>query len=213
MIDIVFISFDEPNADENFQYLVSRFPHAKRIHGVKGIANAHMNAAKKSLTRFFYVVDGDCRVSDDFEFGFKPSVGDEDYVHIWLARNPICAPYGYGGIKLFHKKFFKNVKSQVDFSTTLTKDIKIHDEIAGTTVFNIDSERAHRAAFRESFKLSQTVNDSNKTESIRQEAWTRLAAWLNPPFECAFRDSIIAGAKEGSSIKHVDPTVFNDHSQ
>ena len=42
MYDIVFISYQEPNADENYNKLLKRFPLAKRVHGVKGIHQAHI---------------------------------------------------------------------------------------------------------------------------------------------------------------------------
>ena len=50
MYDMVFISYQEPNADENWDKLKSRFPLARRVHGVKGIHQAHIEAAKKSHT-------------------------------------------------------------------------------------------------------------------------------------------------------------------
>ncbi len=53
MYDIVFISYKELNADENWEVLKSRFPTAKRIHGVKGIHQAHIAAAKKCFTKMF----------------------------------------------------------------------------------------------------------------------------------------------------------------
>jgi len=37
MYDIIFISYNEPNADKNWLALKSRFPMAKRVHGIKGI--------------------------------------------------------------------------------------------------------------------------------------------------------------------------------
>ena len=49
MYDIVFISYQEPNADENYDKLKERFPLAKRVHGVKGIHQAHIEAAKKCI--------------------------------------------------------------------------------------------------------------------------------------------------------------------
>ena len=55
MFDIIFISYKEPNADSNFKDLQSRFPIAQRVHGVKGIHQAHIEAAKKALTKMFYV--------------------------------------------------------------------------------------------------------------------------------------------------------------
>jgi hypothetical protein len=153
MLDIIFISYDEPDADDNFKRLVNRFPHARRVHGVKGIANAHIAAAKKSMTRFFYVVDADAAIRPDFDFSFKPDQWEEEYVHLWHAHNPVGLEYGSGGVKLFSKAMFKSVKNQVDFTTTLTKDIKIHTEVACDTFFNMDPIRAFRGAFREGAKL------------------------------------------------------------
>ncbi len=53
--DIVFISYNEPNADSNFQALKDKQPTAKRVHGVKGIHNAHIKAAEISDTPLFWV--------------------------------------------------------------------------------------------------------------------------------------------------------------
>ena len=68
MYDIVFISYKELNADENWEVLKSRFPTAKRIHGVKGIHQAHIAAAKKCFTKMFWIVDADAIIMDDFDF-------------------------------------------------------------------------------------------------------------------------------------------------
>ena len=38
MFDIIFMSYQEPNADENWQRLVDKFPWARRVHGVKGLS-------------------------------------------------------------------------------------------------------------------------------------------------------------------------------
>ena len=46
MYDIVFISYEEPNADDVYAELKERYPMAKRVHGVKGIHQAHIAAAK-----------------------------------------------------------------------------------------------------------------------------------------------------------------------
>ena len=43
--DIVFISYDEPNADENYNNLIEKAPWAKRSHGVFGSDAAHKAAA------------------------------------------------------------------------------------------------------------------------------------------------------------------------
>jgi hypothetical protein len=73
--DIVFISYYEPNAEQNFDDLYSRFntvgvfgDRVKRVSNVKGIHNAHIEAAKLAKTSYFYVVDGDAKVVQDFKF-------------------------------------------------------------------------------------------------------------------------------------------------
>ena len=66
MYDIIFVSYNEPNADKNYAALKSRFPTAKRVDGVKGIHQAHIAAAKKAFTKMFWVVDGDAEILDSF---------------------------------------------------------------------------------------------------------------------------------------------------
>lgn len=217
MIDIIFLSYDEPNAEKNFRDLKTRFPHAKRVSGVKGIANAHIAAAAKSNTTFFYVVDADAEILDSFKFDYKPSEYDAEYVHIWHAFNPALGlDYGYGGVKLFSKKFFSNVKTQLDFSTTLTKDIKVMEEIACITRFNSDPIRAFRGAFREVVKLYSHVNSKTIPENETREARERLAAWIDPLPTCEFRQFVAAGAASGISEAKIrknqqDLMYINDH--
>jgi hypothetical protein len=150
-LDIIFLSYDEPNADANWAALSSRFPYAKRVSGIAGIREGHFAAAAEARTMLFYVVDGDTEVLSTFDFSFKPESYDQQYAHIWKSRNPVNGlEYGYGGIKLFSKKFFREPSlTAVDFSTSLTKDVKYVDEVQSITRFNSDPFRAWRGAFRE----------------------------------------------------------------
>lgn len=215
MLDIFFISYDEPNADKNWSALKDRFPCARRIHGVKGIAEAHAAAAKKSNTRMFYVVDADAEILPDFDFKYRPSEWDSQYVHIWHALNPATGDsYGYGGVKLFGKKFFKNLGGYLDFSTSLTRDVKIMPQVACITRFNSDAVRAFRGAYRESTKLYLTSKTHIDTD-IRNEARSRLNRWLNPSRSADYRASIINGVKCGIKDAyrrgHADISFINDH--
>ena len=100
--DIVFISYQEPNADENYKRILKRFPECKRIHGVKGIHQAHIEAAKICTTPMFWIIDGDADIVEDFNFDYQVPVWQWDHVHVWRSRNPINGlVYGYGGVKLF----------------------------------------------------------------------------------------------------------------
>ena len=84
MYDIVFISYQEPNADENWARLKSRFPFAKRVHGVKGIHQAHIKSASYCFTDMMWVVDGDAVVLDKFNFDYTPF--DLEYVYVWSYK-------------------------------------------------------------------------------------------------------------------------------
>ena len=63
---IVFLSYDEPNCEENFQHLLSLRPDALRVHGVTGSDTAHKKCAELSKTSRVIIVDGDNIVKPDF---------------------------------------------------------------------------------------------------------------------------------------------------
>jgi hypothetical protein len=65
-IDIIFISYDEPNAELNYADLLNKAPWAKRVHGVKGSDAAHKAAAHLSETDWFITVDGDNQIYKKF---------------------------------------------------------------------------------------------------------------------------------------------------
>lgn len=187
-IDIIFISYDEPNADENYNKLVERFPYAKRVHGIEGIKNAHIAAAKKATTFTFYVVDGDTVVDNAFDFTYKPPEWDKEYVHIFQALNPATGDiYGYGGIKIFHKSMFKGLDDTmpVDFSTSTGAGVKYMDIVASTTHFNSDSFHAWRGAYREVSKLMVNKDDP--------ETSARIIKWIDVPIEVSFSAEITIG--------------------
>jgi hypothetical protein len=201
MFDIFFLSYDEQNAASNFAKLQARFPHARRVHGVKGIANAHFEAARRSNTKWFYVVDADAEVDEAFNFDYQPPPYDSKYVHIWGAFNPATGTiYGYGGVKLFNKEMFdRRVRSQLDFSTTLAKGIKLMPGVSCITRFNVNPLTAFRGAFREATKLSITAA-SAKSAKERKEARERLAAWIDPVPTCANREHVLRGARAGIKL-------------
>ena len=64
--DIVFISYDEPNADANYADLLDKCPWAKRSHGVWGSDAAHKAAAALCETERFITVDADNIVDPEF---------------------------------------------------------------------------------------------------------------------------------------------------
>ena len=62
----VFLSYDEPNAEENYRHLLTLNPQALRVHGVKGSDTAHKEVAKLSKTDSVIIVDADNFVKSYF---------------------------------------------------------------------------------------------------------------------------------------------------
>jgi hypothetical protein len=180
MYDIVFISYNELNAEENYARLSSRFssPILKRIIGVAGIHSAHIAASKKAMTKMFWVVDGDAQVLDTFNFDYQVPNNELDYVHVWRSQNPVNGLiYGNGGVKLLPRKLTMNMDtSRIDMTTSISTLFKPMPEIANITAFNTDPFSTWRSAFRECVKLaSSSIERQNDIETQqRLDTWCTL---------------------------------------
>jgi hypothetical protein len=202
--DIVFISYDEPNAEDNWKDLVSRFPYALRVHGVEGILNAHIAAANLASTKNFFVVDGDSQIAPFFMFDLPLYEGEENFVHVWRSRNPVNGlEYGYGGVKLFHRSMFDHASTKyVDMSTMLGDGIKLMPGVASVTRFDSDRFHAFRGAFRECAKLA---NQNDTDSQDRLKAWTTV---FTGPYAADVKNGALAGLRYGSS--NADLTMINN---
>lgn len=176
MFDVFFISYNEPNAEENLKVLRSKVPFAKRVKDVEGIHKAHKAAAMKSFTNMFWAVDGDATVLDSFKFDIEIPEWDQDAVHIWQSINPVNGlVYGYGGIKLLPRDLTLTVSETVtDMTTNICSKIKVINEVSNISAFNTDPFSTWRSAFRECVKLaSGSITNSDPDESLyRLEVWT-----------------------------------------
>ncbi len=176
--DIVFISYNEPNADSNYENLKTRYPRAKRIHGVKGIHQAHIAAAESVETDLFYVVDGDAVIVDDFKFDYTVPRYERSHVHVWRSRNPLNdLEYGYGGIKLLPRiKTLNMDTSSADMTTSISNNFKVINKVSNITAFNTDPFNTWKSAFRECCKLaSQAISRQDSAESLaRLDIWCKL---------------------------------------
>ena len=196
MFDIVFISYNEPNAESNWLKLKRRFPMAKRVHGVKGIHNAHITGAKKCFTDMIWVVDGDAEVLDSFDFDYKLEPRGLETVHVWRSLNPVNhLEYGNGGVKLLPRLQTINMDtSKPDMTTSISRHFKAVPVISNITVFNTDEFNTWKSAFRECVKLSSKVIDRQKTD----ETDKRLLAWCTVGADKPFGEYALAGAKSGA---------------
>lgn len=184
--DVIYISYDEPNAEDHWADLKSKITWAKRVHGVKGFDNAHKHAANLANTTHFITVDGDNKVDPGFfdqDIEFNPH-----YIYSWAGENHINGLiYGNGGLKLWPKYLVHNMKTHEN--TSQGQDTKIdfcwdlpYFQMHGSysTVFcNGSPFQAFRAGFREGVKLSlhrgQKVSNLNH---IWEGNLKRLMIWM-----------------------------------
>jgi hypothetical protein len=197
MYDIAFISYNEIIATERYIDLLKRFPLHRvfRIQNVKGIHQAHIEAAKKSNTVMFYVVDADASILPSFKFNLKLDPSEEDIVHVWRSVNPINGlEYGYGGVKLLPRQLTLDMDTtSADMTTSISRRFKIMDEISNITEFNTDPLSTWRSAFRECVKLSSKIISGQ--EDI--ETQDRLTLWKNNNSQAPFAEYARGGASAG----------------
>jgi len=193
--DIIFISYNEPQADENFSRLKARFPYAQRVQGIKGIHQAHIAAAKKAFTKMFWVVDADAQILDTFNFDHVVSEYDLENVHVWRSMNPINdLEYGYGGVKLLPKHLTQNMDiSKPDMTTSISSLFKAMSAVSNITAFNVDAFNTWKSAFRECVKLSSKTID--RQDDI--DTTYRLNVWCTRGIDRPFGREAIEGAVQG----------------
>jgi hypothetical protein len=195
--DTVYISYNEPNADKNYQTLLEKVPDAKRVHGVKGIHQAHIEAAKLANTDMFWVVDGDAEILDDFNFDYQVPKWQLNHVHVWRSKNPVNdLVYGYGGVKLLPRQQTIDMDiSKPDMTTSISNKFVAVKEISNVTCFNTDPFSTWRSAFRECCKLASKTIDRQKDN----ETDYRLKIWQTEGKDKPYGEYAIAGAKAGAS--------------
>ena len=195
MYDIIFISYNEPHADNNWNNLKTRFPYAKRVNGIKGIHQAHIEAAKIANTNMFWVVDADAIIDDNFDFSYVPSIDEQTYVHVYTSINPINdLQYGYGGVKLLPKELTINMDvNNTDMTTSISKNFKLMDEISNITAFNTGPFETWKSAFRECAKLASKIIVRQNEEETNE----RLETWTTVGHDREFGEYAIRGARAG----------------
>ena len=172
LMDIVFLSYDEPNADENWEKLKAKHPRAKRVHGVPARTLAYITAALKSETDYFFAVFPTIEIDDSFDFTFQPDRLKEPCHYIFHCKNPVNGlEYGHRAVILYNKQLCLDTKKPgLDF--TLSQAHTVVPTLCGTSHFNVSPEISWRVAFREVIKLcamKQTVESR-----YRLKKWCEL---------------------------------------
>ena len=201
MYDVFFLSYDEPDADVNWQRLLKFAPGARRIHGVTGILQAHQEAAKQSKTSSFFVVDGDAWIHDDWDFTsewfddiYLPypynNKDVSDCVIVWSSVNPYNGlSYGNGGLKLLPRQLTLDHTGSIDVTTGISSCVMPLDWVASENRFATSNLAAFRGAFRECAKLARGIVGYGNSAKM-------LAIWTSGSAG-EFNEALTAGAVEG----------------
>jgi len=217
--DIIFLSYDEPNAEKNYADLLAKVPWAKRVHGVKGSDAAHKACAKLSETEYFVTVDADNIVDPKFlevEIDLDELSLTKENVFSWCGKIHVNGlMYGNGGLKLWTRKFVNQMR---------THENAVADDVKGRVEFCFDDRyyqfndnysesytnatpfQAWRAGFREGVKMS--LNQGIKTNDVKKVWWQnyhRLLVWCTVGADVEHGVWSILGAREGCYM-----TMFTD---
>ena len=196
-LDIFYISYDEPNAEEHWADLLNKVPWAKRVHGVKGFDAAHKACAEQSETDH----DG----NDISESIFS-----------WNAKNILNGlVYGNGGLKCWPRQYVLDMKTHeaaddgegMEFCWKLNY-IQLNDTFS--EVHQTASPfQAFRAGFREGVKMSLDQGTKVKPDEFKEKIWwqnyNRLQTWCNIGSDVENGLWAIYGARLGC-----DMTVLSD---
>jgi hypothetical protein len=211
--DIIYLSYDEPNAEKNYADLVSKCPWAEHVSGVKGSDSAHKAAAEKSTTDRFITVDADNIINDDFlnqVIDFDENTDLTNKVISWTAKNIINGlSYGNGGLKCWPKQHVLNMRThenapadnphaQVDFCWD-TQYIQMNGTFS-TIHNNATPHQAWRAGFREGVKMALDQGVRPDYEGFKRNHWKnlhRLYIWLMVGADVENGRWAIYGAREG----------------
>ena len=194
--DIVFISYNELDASKNWEALVSKFPRAHRISGVKGIDAATRAAALFSKNSpWFYAVFPKTTLHPDFNFDYEPDQLESPRNYVFYAHNPTTGlTYGHGGVVLYHRDTVINLKDP-GFDFTMSMPLDTVPVVSCTINYGSEFE-AWRTAYRECLKL-RLMN------TIESEY--RLSQWLENGYGI-YGDASRRGAKE--SLDHRNTSLL-----
>ena len=205
-LDIFYISYDEPNKEDNWVRVQEKLPNAKRTDGVKGFEAAHKACAEASSTDRFMTIDGDNWLVDG---GFDTKLDDtgmEDVVFSFKSKNAINGlEYGNGGIKCWRKDVLLSSRTHessesTDFCWTL-RYYQV-DVLGSISVNNATAFQAWRAGYREGVKMSY-VNGVPMLDPIADRSliassnYSKLNVWMSVGRDVINGSWAMLGARQG----------------
>jgi hypothetical protein len=212
-LDVVYLTYDEPQKEEFWVKINNMVPWAKRVDGVKGSDAAHKAAAAASDTDRFILIDGD-NLPDPAFFNQTLVLPNEEYknaVFRWRARNNINGlMYGNGGLSSWTREFVQNMQThEATDGRTETQVEFCFDPLYwpmydcySTTYPNGSAFQAWRAGFREGVKMcldrGRKPTTTEFADKVHQRNLDHLTIWHNVGTDVDYGEWAIAGARQGT---------------
>jgi hypothetical protein len=219
-LDCVYLTYDEPNKEENWVKIKNMVPWAVRVDGVKGSDAAHKAAADASGTDRFVLIDGD-NIPDPEFFNLTLDINDADSgcVYRWRAKNYINGlMYGNGGMSVWSKEFVYNMRTHEASDGAAENDVEFcfypnyHAmyDCYSTTYPNGSPFQAWRAGFREGVKMC--LNKGARPTITEFQNWVHhrnldhLTIWHNVGRDVDNGIWSIIGSRMGTYMTMITPT-------
>ena len=212
-LDVIYLSYDEPQKEEFWVKIRNMVPWAKRVDGVKGSDAAHKAAAQASDTDRFILIDGDNLPNPAFfnQTLVFPNEEYENAVFRWRARNHINGlMYGNGGLSSWTREFVNRMQTHEASDGSAETQVEfcfdplywaMHDCFS-TTYPNGSPFQAWRAGFREGVKMcldrGRRLDSADFTIRIHQRNLDHLTIWHNVGTDAEHGWWAIAGARQGT---------------
>ena len=208
--DMVYISYDEPNCEENWADLRLKVPWAKRVHKVKGFDAAHKAAADLAETDYFITVDGDNIIYPEIiDYEVDEHLIDRGNIISLASKNNVNGLiYGNGGLKIWPKAFVQNMntheshngKNVVDFCWD--SNYKQRDVLSSETIQTGSAYQSFRSGFREGVKMTldqgKRVNVQDFHNVMYYGNIDRLRIWCSIGEDVEYGNYAIYGARLGA---------------
>lgn len=225
-LDVIYLSYDEPQKEKFWTEIKNMVPWAKRVDGVDGSDAAHKAAAAASETERFILIDGDNMPEEDFfDLTLEFSNAEwENAVYRWRAINEINGlMYGNGGISSWTRTFVNEMRTHENTDGTLENDVEfcfypnywaMHD-CYSTTYPNATPFQAWRAGFREGVKMCLDRGEkptlSEFKNRINHRNLDHLTIWHNVGRDVDNGVWAMLGARMGTYMLMINPSW--DHRQ
>jgi hypothetical protein len=193
-MDIVYISYDEPEAEKNYEKIKTKFPRTKRVHGVQGMENALREGARVSDTPWYYAVFAKTLIADEFKFDYAPNYMMRPKHYIFNCRNRVNGlEYGHMGIILYNCNMVLNAPpyEELGLDYTVSFPVEVVPELSCYGNFDTSAYHTWRTSFREAGKLAFFENENPGMENrYRLDIWQTKA-------EGEFAEWALNGAHDG----------------